>query len=139
MIDKLCIDCIYQNNDDPTPECLQYRQKNNWQSKSCSSCKYINTDMEAEPCAACKNYSHWKPDEDDVNHPAHYTQGGIECIDAIKASMTPDEYAGYLKGNIQKYLWRYENKGGVQDLEKAMWYLDRLIKHRREQWADKLK
>lgn len=139
MIDKLCIDCIYQNNDDPTPECLQCRQKNNWQSKCCASCKHDSENPFEEPCSTCKNYSHWKPDEDDVNHPDHYTQGGIECIDAIRASMTPDEYAGYLKGNIQKYLWRYEHKGGVQDLEKAMWYLDRLIKHRREQWADKLK
>lgn len=65
---------------------------------------------------------------DNINHPSHYTQGGIECIDAIKASMTYHEYAGYLKGNCIKYLWRYRNKGrAVEDLKKAQWYLDKLI------------
>ena len=67
------------------------------------------------------------PPRDNVNHPAHYTQGGIECIEAIKASMTASEYRGYLKGNAMKYMWRYQHKGGVEDLKKARWYLDRLI------------
>ena len=63
-----------------------------------------------------------------VNHPSHYTGAGIECIEAIKASMTPDALAGYLKGNVQKYLWRYEKKvNPVEDLKKARWYLDYLI------------
>lgn len=66
---------------------------------------------------------------DPVNNPAHYTQGGIECIDAIKASMSPLEYAGFLKGNALKYLWRYRHKGkAVQDLKKANWYLGRLTR-----------
>ena len=65
---------------------------------------------------------------DAVNHPSHYTGAGIECIEAIKASMTPDALAGYLKGNVQKYLWRYEKKvNPVEDLKKARWYLDYLI------------
>ena len=64
---------------------------------------------------------------DNVNHPAHYTQGGIECIEAIKASMTAQQFLGYLKGNAMKYLWRYQHKGGAEDLRKARWYLDRLI------------
>ena len=63
-----------------------------------------------------------------VNHPYHYTQGGIECIEAIKASMSLAEFRGYLKGNVQKYLWRYRLKNGVEDLKKASWYLNRLIK-----------
>lgn len=61
-----------------------------------------------------------------VTRPDHYTAGDIECIDAIRASMTPAEFRGYLKGNILKYLWRYDRKGGVQDLDKATWYLVRL-------------
>ena len=65
--------------------------------------------------------------DDTVNHPAHYTQGAVECIEAIKASMSVTEYRGYLKGNAMKYLWRYQFKGGVEDLKKARWYLDRLI------------
>ena len=65
---------------------------------------------------------------DAVNHPSHYTGAGVECIEAIKASMTPDALAGYLKGNVQKYLWRYEKKvNPVEDLKKARWYLDYLI------------
>lgn len=65
---------------------------------------------------------------DNVNHPSHYTTGGIECIDAMKASMTTEAFLGYLKGNIQKYLWRYEKKlAPAEDLKKARWYLDRLI------------
>lgn len=68
------------------------------------------------------------PEFDLVNSPAHYASGGIECIDAIEASMTPEEFQGYCKGNLIKYTWRYRDKGGTQDLQKARWYLDRLIK-----------
>jgi len=64
---------------------------------------------------------------DPVNSPDHYTQGGVECIDAIKAALTPEEYRGYLKGNVMKYIWRENHKGGAESLRKAMWYLERLI------------
>ena len=65
---------------------------------------------------------------DPVNNPGHYTQGGIETIDALEASMSPIEFQGYCKGNILKYLWRYRHKGKAEeDLRKARWYLDRLI------------
>ena len=65
---------------------------------------------------------------DPVNHPSHYTSGGIECIDAMAASMSPLEYMGYLKGAIIKYVWRYRLKGKpVEDLKKARFYLDKLI------------
>jgi hypothetical protein len=63
---------------------------------------------------------------DMVNHPEHYTHGAVECIDAIEASMSADGFAGFCKGNAVKYLWRYERKGHLQDLEKADWYLKRL-------------
>ena len=62
-----------------------------------------------------------------VNRPAHYRQGGVDCIEAIEASMSREEFQGYLKGNLQKYIWRYRHKNGVEDLRKARWYLDRLI------------
>ena len=66
--------------------------------------------------------------EDVVNHPPHYTDGGsIECIEAIESALTDEEYRGYLKGNIQKYVWREKHKGGTESLKKAQWYLDRLI------------
>jgi hypothetical protein len=65
---------------------------------------------------------------DVVNSPSHYKSGGIEAIEGIEASMGPEAYAGYLKGNIMKYMWRYERKGKpIEDLKKARWYLDRLI------------
>ena len=66
---------------------------------------------------------------DPVNSPQHYadTDGGIECIEAIEASMSTEEFKGFLKGNVQKYVWRYAQKNGAEDLNKAKWYLDRLI------------
>jgi len=51
-------------------------------------------------------------ENDNVNHPIHYTSGGIECLDAIKASMSEEAFKGSLKGNCLKYLWKYEQKGG---------------------------
>ena len=68
-----------------------------------------------------------EPTNDAVQHPSHYTQGGIECIDAIRASMTADGFCDYCKGNIIKYIWRWRDKGGVEDLRKASVYLDWLI------------
>ena len=65
---------------------------------------------------------------DPVGAPDHYNKGAIEAIEAIKASMHPQEYKGYLKGNCLKYLWRYEYKNGVEDLRKARVYLEWLIK-----------
>lgn len=64
---------------------------------------------------------------DNVEKPAHYNQSGIECIEAIKASMSKEEYEGYLKGNVEKYVWRYRYKNGLEDLKKAQWYLQRLV------------
>ena len=65
--------------------------------------------------------------EDFVNHPPHYRQGDIECIDAIKAALG-DGYKYYLQGSIIKYIWRFEHKdNAVQDLQKSSWYLDKLI------------
>ena len=68
-------------------------------------------------------------DPDPVNAPQHYNTGNIECIEAIQESMSVEAFKGYLKGNCLKYLWRYDYKGKPsEDLEKAGWYLNRLIK-----------
>ena len=64
---------------------------------------------------------------DPVDHPRHYTQGGIECIDALKAAtvgLTGIE--AVCTANAIKYLWRWKRKNGVQDIDKAIWYLKRL-------------
>ena len=68
-----------------------------------------------------------EPTNDAVQHPSHYTQGGVECIDAIRASMNADGFCDYCKGNIIKYIWRWRDKGGVEDLRKASVYLNWLI------------
>lgn len=68
--------------------------------------------------------------EDTVNHPSHYTDGGIECIDAIQAALTEEEYLGYLKGNIIKYVWRERMKGRKESLDKAGWYLGKASQQR---------
>jgi arginase family enzyme len=90
--------------------------------KTCDSCREaFDTDF-GHTCPG-----RYYLEADPVNKPEHYTQGGIECIDAIQASMTAEEFKGYLKGNALKYLWRYQNKGKPeQDLKKSAWYLDRL-------------
>lgn len=66
--------------------------------------------------------------EDVVNSPSHYNNGSVECIEGIQASMSTEAFAGYLKGNCMKYLWRYDYKGKpVEDLQKAQWYLAKLL------------
>ncbi len=65
---------------------------------------------------------------DPVNHPSHYTQGSVECIDAIDAATI--ELKGseaYCTGQVIKYVWRWKRKNGIEDLRKARWYLERLI------------
>ncbi len=62
-----------------------------------------------------------------VNHPAHYNQGGIECIDALKAAVAGlDGIEAFCTANAIKYLWRWKYKNGVEDLDKAIWYIQRL-------------
>ena len=66
-----------------------------------------------------------------VNSPKHYTYGKYECIDVIKDITEGNEAKGieaFCLGNVLKYLWRYKHKNGTEDLKKAMWYLERLIK-----------
>ena len=70
----------------------------------------------------------WTKESCPVENPAHYNTGSIEAIEGIEASMSPEEFKGYLKGNMMKYAWRYDYKGNpVEDLRKAKWYLERLI------------
>jgi len=63
---------------------------------------------------------------DPVNHPEHYTSGNIECLDAIKSALG-DNYKYYVQGNLIKYVWRFNHKNGLQDLQKAQFYLNDLI------------
>ena len=65
---------------------------------------------------------------DNVNNPSHYGQGKIECIEYIRDVLTPEEYIGYLRGNVAKYLHRWRYKNGLEDLRKAQWYLAELTR-----------
>lgn len=85
------------------------------------------TEHEYDPVEMLLNRAKNKTEHDAVNSPAHYTSGGIECIDCIKAALG-DNFIGFLIGNVFKYCYRYRNKNGVTDLKKAAWYLDRAIK-----------
>lgn len=80
----------------------------------------------------------WKAEQEDqedaVNHPSHYTQGEVECIDAIaSACINKQGIEAVCTANIIKYLWRYESKNGIEDVKKAQWYLQKLIKELEKQ------
>lgn len=63
-----------------------------------------------------------------VNHPAHYNAGGIECIDALEAATIGLEgIEAFCTANAIKYLWRWKRKNGEEDLQKAIWYINRII------------
>ena len=64
-----------------------------------------------------------EPHADTVDDARRYDHGGIECIDAMRAALTPDEFRGYCKGCVLKYVWREAFKGGDADLSKAADYL----------------
>lgn len=67
--------------------------------------------------------------QEQVDHPAHYTHGSIECIDAIEAALGPDGFVAWLRGTIIKYQWRLGHKDAAsQDAAKADWYSRRLVK-----------
>jgi len=61
-----------------------------------------------------------------VNHPPHYNQGSVECIQAIEAMLTPEEFRGHCKANAVKYIWREAYKGNDESIDKAIWYLQRM-------------
>lgn len=63
--------------------------------------------------------------KDNVKHPNHYIKGGMECVDVIRAAVTNCHgFEAYCVGNIIKYIWRYKDKNGAEDLAKAMHYLE---------------
>ena len=110
--------CIFDEmSDDMLNKCY------NWYKELCP------TDCENDE-GDCYNK---EPNVDMVNHPSHYTQGGIECIDALKAAtVSKTGIEAVCTANAIKYLWRYEEKNGIEDVKKARWYIDRLIKELEE-------
>lgn len=75
---------------------------------------------------------------DNVNHPSHYCQGGIECIDALKAATVGKTgIEAICVANAIKYLWRFEKKNGLEDVKKAQFYINRLIQEMNEAESNK--
>ncbi len=93
-----------------------YSKSANEYCAHCAAHKSLHVSLNTEDCI--NNYK-----VNSVDAPPHYTQGGIECIDAIKAALTPQEFRGYCKGNVLKYVWREKLKGKDEDLKKAAVYL----------------
>ena len=92
-------------------------------SAVCTRCGVIlhGLDKDGVVCEDCRK-------AEAIDHPAHYTAGKVECIDAIEAATTGLEgIQAVCTGNVIKYMWRWKRKGGAQDLRKAEAYLQRLI------------
>lgn len=110
----------------------------------CTGCLHEDKRCDVFPCFLCKgtaapntneytdrgDYWERKPTPPDaVQHPSHYTQGGIECIEAIKAALGKDGFTDYCRGNVYKYCWRFRDKNGIEDLRKAKVYLEWMIEN----------
>ena len=92
-------------------------------SKKCIECFYSNKDNICINSELCRGYNQFKPKKEMINHPSHYNQG-IEAIDYIESHRMD-----FNIGNVIKYVTRAKHKGTeLQDLKKALWYLDREIK-----------
>lgn len=87
--------------------------------------KWFDGAANAMKAFASNGVSMKKQNTDNVNNPSHYTAGGIETLDYIKAKVK--DYPSYAVGNILKYVSRYEHKNGIEDLKKAQFYLNDLI------------
>lgn len=119
-----------------------------WESREslhdgCIECFYYDSPDCEYPCSDCKgmadrdeynnrfdlftSYPIYNMKTDPVNHPSHYTQGKIECIDAMESAFGIAKTATYCHINAFKYLWRMEHKNGVEDLKKAVWYLNKEV------------
>lgn len=105
----------------------------------CNSCRYSTKKSWEEPCRRCiENLPLSDPDhssapclweakstDNPVTHPSHYTQGNIQCIDAMVSAFGKEAVATWCKINAFKYVWREEHKNGMQDIDKAVWYLNK--------------
>lgn len=102
---------------------------NEWDYRRCETCligRLVDELPDLNMELPDPNLGEEKPDP--VFNPAHYTQGVVECIDAIESAVADkDGIEAFLTGTILKYLWRYRAKNGIEDLRKAQCYLSRLI------------
>lgn len=116
-LDKFCDECHSCNN------CLLEKFSG---GVMCDFYKWSDDKLAIAYDHVYKNMDENVPDM--VNHPQHYTQGSIECIDALKAATVGKRgIEAVCVANVIKYLWRYEEKNGIEDIRKAKWYIERLL------------
>lgn len=101
------------------------------ESKMCGVCRATKNkdgvDCRTCPFYRCNHSENENQNSDNVNHPAHYTGGSIECIDAMVETQGADAVKNFCICNAFKYLWRHEKKNGVEDVKKAIWYLNKFV------------
>lgn len=99
----------------------------------CSECTFHECEIDKFPCGSCIHgggtTEHFDPINkgEEVNHPQRYAGGKYECIDVMTDVFGVDAVKSFCKLNAFKYLWREEHKNGVEDLKKAMFYIDKYI------------
>lgn len=102
----------------------------------CNDCKFFDVELNDFPCDSCIHgggtTEHFDPinkgePREEVNHPQRYAGGKYECIDVMTDVFEVDAVRNFCKLNAFKYLWREQNKNGVEDIKKAVWYLNKLI------------
>lgn len=75
--------------------------------------------------SAMPDYKDQEETQSAVNHPSHYNQGGIECIDAMVSAFGKQAVSSFCLCNAFKYIWRADHKNGLEDIEKANWYINK--------------
>jgi hypothetical protein len=105
---------------------LKQKENHKWRCYTCST-EFVGGEIFVDGLNGVCQDCYTKKYGDKVNSPLHYTQGGIETIDYLEAKLSQDEFVGYLKGNILKYMSRANLKNCAEDYKKAQWYLNKLI------------
>lgn len=100
----------------------------------CRNCLYRNYDEEKTPCSNCNNFENYVSDvmvnpvqREEINHPDRYAGGKYECIDVMQDVFGVEAVKHFCMLNAFKYIWRSEKKNGVEDVQKAVWYLNKCI------------
>ena len=139
-MDKSCQTCVNYSN--TCKKCVESGTFSGWEARTCENCaNRFLMGLENGPCKACfagKVYSEWKGGSTDAElaqtaedmkpesnpiHPAHYTECSLECIDVMLAVFGRRAVTDFCILNAFKYMWRYEHKNGLEDLQKAERYL----------------
>lgn len=109
----------------------------------CVNCINKSLLFSVEPCKSCVNNGgkknsftslkdvapsvNEKPVNDNVNHPSHYETGSFECIDVMLETQGKEAVKNFCLCNAFKYIYRHNNKNGLEDIQKAKWYIDKYI------------